>query len=792
MAEVKEKANVKIKDKPYALPVLPVRGTVVFPFLVVPLIANEQKQARLIDEALMRGSTVGLFLQTDQTKEDPGRQDIYEVGTSGNILKMLRFPDGTIRFLVQGLTRVRIRRFLADQPYITAEVEDIVETSRESVKMEALQRNLLEQLKAVIALAPNLSEELYVSAINQETPSKLADLIASNLNISIKDKQEILEEADVYRRMEHLLAIINKEIEVLELSKKIQNEAQSELGKIQREFILREQLKAIKRELGDKDDRSEIEEFEKRIAEAKMPELAEAAAKKELDRLTRMNPASAEYTVSRTYLEWLVSLPWTISTRDILDIPKAKKVLDEDHYDLEKVKDRILEYLAVRKLKSNVKGPILCFVGPPGVGKTSLGRSIARAMGRKFERISLGGMRDEAEIRGHRRTYIGALPGRIIQSIKRTGSNNPILMLDEVDKIGVDFRGDPASALLEVLDPEQNDSFSDHYLEVPFDLSKVMFITTANLLDPIPPVLRDRMEIIRIPGYTDLEKLEIAKRHLIPKQYENHGITKVNVEFKDSSILEIINGYTRESGLRNLEREIAAICRKVARRIAAGSKSRYIVDGGNVQKYLGPQRFSKEVLSRSGLVGVVPGLAWTSAGGEILFVEATVMKGKKNLTLTGHLGDVMKESAMAALSYVRSHCDKLSIEPDFCENHEIHIHVPSGATPKDGPSAGITMATALASLLTGRPVKPYTAMTGEITLRGEVLPIGGLKEKLLAAYRAGIKRVILPEENRKDLVEIPPEIKKNIRIIFVRNVGQVLENSLEKKAVSKKEKSHKS
>lgn len=792
MAEVKEKANVKIKNKPYALPVLPVRGTVVFPFLVVPLMANEQKQARLIDEALMRGSTVGLFLQTDQTKEDPGRQDIYEVGTSGNILKMLRFPDGTIRFLVQGLTRVRIRRFLADQPYITAEVEDIVETSRESVKMEALQRNLLEQLKAVIALAPNLSEELYVSAINQETPSKLADLIASNLNISIKDKQEILEEADVYRRMEHLLAIINKEIEVLELSKKIQNEAQSELGKIQREFILREQLKAIKRELGDKDDRAEIEEFEKRIAEAKMPELAETAAKKELDRLTRMNPASAEYTVSRTYLEWLVSLPWSISTRDILDIPKAKKVLDEDHYDLEKVKDRILEYLAVRKLKSNVKGPILCFVGPPGVGKTSLGRSIARAMGRKFERISLGGMRDEAEIRGHRRTYIGALPGRIIQSIKRTGSNNPILMLDEVDKIGVDFRGDPASALLEVLDPEQNDSFSDHYLEVPFDLSKVMFITTANLLDPIPPVLRDRMEIIRIPGYTDLEKLEIAKRHLIPKQYENHGITKVNVEFKDSSILEIINGYTRESGLRNLEREIAAICRKVARRIAAGSKSRYIVDGGNVQKYLGPQRFSKEVLSRGGLVGVVPGLAWTSAGGEILFVEATVMKGKKNLTLTGHLGDVMKESAMAALSYVRSHCDKLSIEPDFCENHEIHIHVPSGATPKDGPSAGITMATALASLLTGRPVKPYTAMTGEITLRGEVLPIGGLKEKLLAAYRAGIKRVILPEENRKDLVEIPPEIKKNIRIIFVRNVGQVLENSLEKKPVSKKEKSRKS
>ena len=788
MKKSNEIIETEKKSSTRVLPILPVKGTVVFPFLVVPLAANEQRQARLIDEALMRGSTVGLFLQIDQSKDDPQPSDLYEVGASGNILKMLRFPDGTIRFLVQGLSRIRIKKFLAAEPYLTAEVEDIVEKSGKSVKMEALQRNLVERLRTAIELAPNLSEELYVSAINQETPSKLADLIASNLNIAIKDKQELLEEADVYRRMEKLLNIINKEIEVLELSRKIQSEAQSELGKIQREFILREQLKAIKRELGDKDDRAEIEEFEKKIAEAKMPEIAETAARKELERLTRMNQASAEYTVSRTYLEWLVALPWSASTKDMLDITKAKKILDEDHYDLNNVKDRILEYLAVRKLKSDVKGPILCFVGPPGVGKTSLGRSIARAMGRKFDRISLGGMHDEAEIRGHRRTYIGALPGRILQSIRRAGSNNPILMLDEVDKIGTDFRGDPASALLEVLDPEQNDTFSDHYLEVPFNLSKVMFITTANLLDPIPPVLRDRMEIIRLPGYTDLEKLAIAKRHLIPKQYDNHGISKSRLEFKDSCILEVINGFTRESGLRNLEREIASICRKVARRIASGSRGKYVITDRNVEKYLGPQRFTREVLSRTGQIGVVPGLAWTSVGGEILYIEATAMNGKKSLTLTGHLGDVMKESAMAALSYVRTHCKDLRITPGFCDDHEIHIHVPSGATPKDGPSAGITMATALASILSGRPVKPYLAMTGEITLRGDVLPIGGLKEKLLAAYRAGIKEVILPKENKRDMVEMPPEIMKNIKFRFVAHVSEVLNNALEKKPQEKPKK----
>jgi ATP-dependent Lon protease len=778
-----DKRVLKESPRRKIVPVLPVKGMVVFPHLVVPLIASEQKQARLIDEALMHGSTVGIFLQVDQGKEDPGVRDIYKVGTSGTILKMLRFPDGTIRFLVQGIARVRLKRFLSTGPYLTAEVEEIPDIVHDSVKIEALQRSLLEQLRKVVNLSPTLSEELYVSAINQESASRLADLVASNLSFSISDKQQIVEADNVYVRMEKLLTIINKEIEVLEISKKIQSEAQSELGRMQREFILREQLKAIRKELGEKDERAEVEEFEEKIAEARMSKVAEGTARKELDRISRMNPASAEYTVSRTYLDWLVNLPWSTSTKDVLNIRKSKKILDEDHYNLDKVKDRILEYLAVRKLKSDVKGPILCFVGPPGVGKTSLGRSIARAMGRKFERISLGGMRDEAEIRGHRRTYIGALPGRIIQSVKRAGSRNPILMLDEVDKIGADFRGDPSSALLEVLDPEQNDTFSDHYLEVPFDLSKVMFITTANLLDPIPPVLRDRMEVIRIPGYTDLEKLEIAKRHLIPKQLENHGIEKRRLRFMDSAILELINGYTREAGLRNLEREIASICRKVARRIAAGAKKKYVITETEVRKYLGPQRYTREIVSRSGQIGVVPGLAWTSVGGEILFVEATAMRGKKELTLTGQLGDVMKESAMAALSYVRTNCEALGIDPGFCEEREIHIHVPSGATPKDGPSAGITMATALASLFSGRPVKPLTAMTGEITLRGEVLPIGGLKEKLLAAHRAGIKMVLLPKENKKDMSEIPPEIKKGVKFRFIADVGEVLRLALEKKRV---------
>ncbi|MFQ6003520.1 MAG: endopeptidase La, partial [Candidatus Zixiibacteriota bacterium] len=612
-------------------------------------------------------------------------------------------------------------------------------------------------------------------------------LIASNLNINVAQKQELLEIFDVKERLRKVLSHINREVEVLELSRRIQSQAATEMGKTQKEYLLREQLKAIQKELGEADERTaELDEFKKKIKEAKMPALALDAAKKELDRLSKMHPAAAEYTVSRTYLDWLTSLPWGRSTQDVLDIKKAKKILDEDHYNLDKVKERILEYLAVRKLKTDMKGPILCFVGPPGVGKTSLGMSIARAMGRKFNRISLGGMHDEAEIRGHRRTYIGALPGRIIQGIRRANSNNPVFMLDEVDKIGKDFRGDPASALLEVLDPEQNHTFSDHYLDVPFDLSKVMFITTANVLDPIPRVLRDRMEVIELPGYTDLEKLQIAKKYLIPKELENHGLKPKNLSFTDESIKKIIHDYTREAGLRNLDREITTICRKVAKRVASGEKKKVEITPQNLDQYLGPVKYFLEVVERGLQVGVVPGLAWTETGGDLMFVEATKMRGKKSLTLTGHMGEVMKESVQAALSYVRSTAKNLGIPPDFFERYDIHVHVPAGAIPKDGPSAGITMATAIASLLTEKPIKPKLAMTGELTLRGQLLPIGGLKEKALAAYRAGIETVILPRENQKDLVEIPDEIKEKIKFVFAQTMDEVLKLALDAKKKAKK------
>ncbi len=762
------------------LPILPLKGTVVYPFLVVPLMIQQPEHTRLVDDALMRGSRVGLFLQKDPDVEVPGPDDLHTVGTAGNILKMLRFPDGTVRFLIQGLERIRIKRFVADTPHLMAEIESLEDIVDESVRMEALQRNLTERVKRLVELAPYLNEEFHVSAINQDTPSKLMDFVASSLNISIEQRQAILEELRVDRRAEILHQAVNKEIEVLELSQKIQAQAASELGKSQRHYILREQLKAIKKELGDADETGDVEEFEKKIEASGMPEVAEKAARKELERLSHMTPSSAEYTVSRTYLDWLTMLPWSVSTTDLLDIKKAQRVLDEDHYDLTRVKDRILEHLAVRKLKSDIKGPILCFVGPPGVGKTSLGKSIARAMGRQFARVSLGGMRDEAEIRGHRRTYIGSMPGRIIQCLKRCASNNPVIMLDEIDKLGTDFRGDPASALLEVLDPEQNDSFSDHYLDVPFDLSRVMFITTANWTEPIPPVLRDRMEIIQIPGYTDIEKLAIAKRHLIPKQLDNHGLTKAQLVFNDAGIRTIIDGYTREAGLRNLEREIASISRKVARRVASGSKAKSLIDSKAVPKLLGPQKFTREVLSRHGRIGVAAALAYTSVGGELLFVEATSMPGKTAMTLTGHLGDVMKESAQAALSFIRSNSGAFKLSATSFDNQEIHIHVPTGATPKDGPSAGITMTVALASVFTQRAVKPYLAMTGEITLRGELLPIGGLKEKLLAAARAGVKTVILPEENRKDIVDVPAEIKKKLKLRFFTDVLSAVKFALDK------------
>ncbi|MGB2804562.1 MAG: endopeptidase La [Candidatus Zixiibacteriota bacterium] len=778
-----EKVSEEIEKIGEELAVLPIKGTVAFPSLIVPLVVTEQKYAKLIDEILMSGKVIGLFARKNIEEEHASIEDIYRVGTAASILKMLRFPDGSVRVLVQGLSRIRVKSFLETEPHAVARIEVIDEKVEKNVEVEALCRNVLDLLKKVVDLAPYLSEELQITAINTEDPSRLADLIASSLNIKVPQKQELLETFDAKERLRKVLSHINREVEVLELSQRIQSQTASELGKSQREYILREQLKAIQRELGEADERTaELDEFKKKIKEARMPKEALEAANKELDRLSKMNPAAAEYTVSRTYLDWLVTLPWSKSTRDVLNIKKAQKILDEDHYDLDKVKERILEYLAVRKLKEDMKGPILCFVGPPGVGKTSLGISIARAMGRKFNRISLGGMRDEAEIRGHRRTYIGALPGRVIQGIRRAGSNNPIFMLDEVDKIGQDFRGDPASALLEVLDPEQNNTFSDHYLDVPFDLSGVMFITTANVLDPIPGVLRDRMEVIELPGYTDLEKLQIARRHLIPKELENHGLGSKNVEFQDNALKKIINDYTREAGLRNLGREIATICRKVARMVVSGEKGKQQITPRSLEKFLGPIKFFQEIVQRAPQIGVVPGVAWTQTGGDLLFVEATKMKGKKSLTLTGYLGEVMKESVKTALSYVRSASERLGIDEDFYDKYDIHVHVPAGAIPKDGPSAGITMATAIVSLLTERPVKPKLAMTGELTLRGDILPIGGLKEKSLAAYRAGVETLIVPQQNQKDMIEIPDEIKKKLKFVFAETVDQVLEKALDKKA----------
>ncbi|MFH1699319.1 MAG: endopeptidase La [Candidatus Zixiibacteriota bacterium] len=766
---------------PREMPILPVKGVVVFPFLVVPLIISEKAHTRLVDDALMHGKTIGIFNTHDPDIKNPGFGDIYKYGTAGNILKMLRFPDGSVRFLIQGLSRIKIVKEISTEPYLFGKIEEVNEIYKKSVKTEALNRNLMDRLKHLAEMAPYLSEEFFVTAMNQDSPGQLTDLVASNMNLNIEEKQKLIAQPDVEKRMASLLLHINRELEVLELSKKIQAEAANELGKMQREYILREQIKAIQRELGDSQSRPEIMEIKKKIGEAGMTVQAREAADKELERLAEMNPSSAEYTVSRTYLDWLTDVPWQKSTDDMLDVRKARKILDEDHFDLDKVKERIIEFLAVRRLNPDIKGPILCFVGPPGVGKTSLGRSIARAMGREFYRLSLGGMRDEAEIRGHRRTYIGAMPGRVIQGLKRVKSNNPVFMLDEIDKLGSDFRGDPASALLEVLDPEQNFSFSDHYLEVDFDLSHVMFITTANMLDPIPGVLRDRMEIIRIPGYTDLEKNEIFKRHLLPKQLENHGLNSTHISFHKDVIITMINEYTREAGLRNLERELANVCRKVAAKVAGGSRKKQVITGKELIKYLGPPKFTSDTRFSKDHIGEVAGLAWTPFGGEVLKVEATAMPGKKNLILTGQLGEIMKESVQAALSFVRSLTNIMNIPEDYFDTHEIHVHVPSGATPKDGPSAGIAMATALASLATGRRVKDKMAMTGEITLRGQVLPIGGLKEKLLAAYRYGIKTVILPRDNKKDVVEIPPELKKGLKFKYMDDAHDVLKFALEPK-----------
>jgi ATP-dependent Lon protease len=768
---------------PEALPLLPLRGVVIFPSAIVPLLISRGSSLKLVEDCLTGERMLGLIAQKNPEEEAPDPSGLYARGTAGRILKMLKYPDGSIRILVQGLRRLEVAEFTQREPYFRARVRLLQDQYQPSKDLEALQASMVNQFAKFVSMIPYLPDELQVVVMNIKDPGKVTDLVASNLNISLEEKQDLLNSTEVRTRLEKLSTILNREIELLELGHKIQSQVQTELNKNQKEFYLRQQMKAIQKELGEGDQRStELEELRKKIEDAGMPEEARKAADNEMERLKIIPPESAEHTVVRTYLEWLVNLPWSKSTEDNLEIPHARGVLDEDHYDLEKIKDRILEYLAVRQLKKDPKGPILCFVGPPGTGKTSLGRSIARAIGRKFQRISLGGVRDEAEIRGHRRTYVGALPGRIIQAIRNAQSNNPLFMLDEIDKLGMDFRGDPASALLEVLDPEQNFTFVDHYLDVPFDLSKVMFITTANYLEPVPPALRDRMEVIELAGYTEEEKLEIARRHLIPKQRGENGLTEENIEFRDEGIQEIIRSYTREAGLRNLEREIGRVCRKVARGVTEGRTEGVTVDAARVHEFLGPERFFSEVAERVHEPGVATGLAWTPNGGEILFIEASRMAGKKGLTLTGHLGEVMKESVQAALSFVRARAEKIGLAVDFFENSDLHVHVPSGAIPKDGPSAGVAMAVALVSLLTGRIVRHDVAMTGEITLRGKVLPVGGIKEKVLAAKRAGISAVILPKRNAKDLEELTESVRKEMTFIFVETIDEALERALEPKA----------
>ncbi len=782
---------------PAELPILPLRGLVVYPQTAVPLLVGQPRSVRLVDDVVAGDRLVGLVASHDPELEEPGPDQIHRVGTLAAVHRLFRAPDGTIRLLVQGLARIRIEEYIAEQPYLKARVTAIPETVEEGIEVEALKRSIADQFRRLSELVSSIPGELLSGALSIEDPLQLVYTIATYMRMSLQDAQEILEIDSTTAKLRKLVGLLSKELEVLELGRKIQADAQSEIEKVQREFFLREQLKAIQRELGEADEQQvEIEEFRKKIEEAGMPEEAEKEARRELDRLSKLPTAAAEYGVIRTYLDWLTSLPWNKVTEDNLSIENARRVLDEDHYGLEDVKERILEFLAVRKLRKERagereeqpqdlirrerEGVILCFVGPPGVGKTSLGASIARALGRKFIRMSLGGVHDEAEIRGHRRTYIGAMPGRIMQAIRRVESRNPVFMLDEIDKLGVDFRGDPASALLEVLDPEQNREFRDHYLDVPFDLSQVFFITTANVLDTIPGPLRDRMEIIQLSGYTENEKIAIAQQYLVPRQIRENGLRPEEVSFTDEAILTIIRDYTREAGVRNLEREIGAVCRKIVTRIAEGKAEKVEVTPEIVREFLGKPKYYyiTEIEERTNIPGVATGLVWTPVGGDVVFVEATRMPGSKGFILTGQLGDVMQESARAALSYIRAHAEELGIDPNWFDKSDIHLHVPAGGVPKDGPSAGITMATALASLLTGRVVRSNVAMTGEITLRGQVLPIGGLKEKALAAHRFGIDTVIIPRRNEKDLDEIPEEVRKQLNFVLVDRVDQVLEVAL--------------
>jgi ATP-dependent Lon protease len=770
---------------PGTLPILPLRDSVPFPETLTPLAIGQERSIALINDALAGDRMLAMVASRDAETETPEPDDLYRVGVAGVVARMLKVPDGTLRILVHGAQRVELSEFVSTQPYLVARIEETPDIVTPSAELEALHRNVQTTFSRIIQELPYLPEELQVAVANLDDPAELAHMIAGALRIKTEEKQALLEERDVTKRLRMLSEVLAREIEMVEIGTKIQTQVQTEMEKGQREWFLRQQLKAIQEELGELDEQEiEAQELRRQLEEAGLPEDAWKQAERELSRFERLPPQAAEHGVIRTYLEWLASLPWSNSTEDNLDLKHAREVLDRDHYDIERVKDRILEFLAVRKLKPDARSSILCFVGPPGVGKTSLGRSIADAMGRRFERISVGGVRDESEIRGHRRTYIGALPGTIIRALRDAGSNNPVFMIDEIDKMGADFRGDPASAMLEVLDPEQNSTFRDHYLDLPFDLSGCLFICTANLLDPVPPALRDRMEVIELSGYTHEEKREIAKRYLVPRQMEQNGLGRSKIEFTDEALDEIIDGYTREAGVRNLEREIGSVCRKVAREFAEGKRrSKRTIRAATVTELLGKRRIQPDVQRRTGVPGVATGLAWTPVGGDVLFVEATAYPGDGKLQITGQLGDVMKESAAAALSYVKTLAETSAdgdVQPEWFRTHDVHVHVPAGATPKDGPSAGITMATALASRISGRPVRADTAMTGEITLTGQVLPIGGLKEKALAAQRAEINRLIIPRRNEPDIDDIPAHLRKRMKFVLVDSADEVLDAALER------------
>jgi ATP-dependent Lon protease len=773
---------------PDVLAILPLKDTVVFPESMTPLAIGQERSVRLIDDVIAGDERLlALVTVKDPEIETPGFGDLYEVGTAAVIHKMIKVPDGTLRILVQGLRRIRIAEPAGDDPYLVARIEEVPDVLGDSPEVEALTRNVQNLFARVIGLVAYLPEELQLAAANVDDPSALCHLVVSTLRLKTEEKQKILELADVHQRLREVSAILQRELEVYELGTKIQSQVASEIEKGQREYFLRQQLKAIQEELGEGDpEQAEIAELREQLGEKQLPDDVRKAAERELGRLERLPSAAAEYGVIRTYLDWILSLPWHEFTEDNLDLDHAREVLDDDHFDLEKVKDRIVEYLAVAKLKQEVSGQILCFVGPPGVGKTSLGQSIARALGRKFVRLSVGGVRDEAEIRGHRRTYIGAMPGTIVRSIRDAESANPVVLIDEIDKMGADFRGDPASAMLEVLDPEQNRTFRDHYLDLPYDLSKVLFICTANQLDTVPGPLLDRMDVIQLSGYTEDEKLGIAKRYLVPKQLESHGLKKGQITFNDKALRLVIREYTREAGVRNLERRIADLCRKAAAQVARGKKERMRVDEKRVRDWLGPRRFSADPRKRTAVPGVATGLAVTAVGGDILFIEATAYPGKGRLTVTGQLGDVMQESASAALSWARAHAEEeLGVEPEWFSDRDVHVHIPAGAVPKDGPSAGITMATAIVSLATGRPVSEDVAMTGEITLTGQVLPIGGVREKVLAARRTGIGTVVLPAENAPDLEELPPEVRESTRFVLADTMEQVLDAAFESAAAGR-------